>query len=121
LKETVEREGKVFEYKNVKVIYIVDYQQFDCVIDLGCKLTIRQRLAVKGLADVDYKQWSTVKRLLSDTILNTLVDIKTYNSKNFYGIYDAEIFINGEFINSVLNKQIQGIVKPEVKEKEQEK
>ena len=98
---------KVYEFNYVKVIYIVDYQQFDCVIDLGCKITIRQRISVRGLMEVNYKDWSKVKRILSDMLLGKNIQLKTYNSKKFYGIYEADIFIEGECVNPLLNKQIQ--------------
>ena len=97
---------KVFEYKNVQVIYMVDYDQFDCVIDPGFKLTIRQRLIIKDLVDIEYNDRWSVRRLVSDIIHKKFVDIKTYNSKKFYGIYEAEIFMNGVFINDYINKQI---------------
>lgn len=109
--QSVDKPIKVFEFKNVKVIYIVDYQQFDCIVDLGCKLTINQRIAVKDQAQVAYKDYGAVKRLLSDLVLGQLVDIKTYNTKKFYGIYEAEIFLNGVYINDLLNAKILDLPK----------
>ena len=99
-----------FEYNNAKAIYIVDYQLFDVVIDLGFRITIRKRIQIEStIQDVPYHLYGKTKRILSDLVHGRQVKLTTKKSP-MYEIWSGTVEIDGININKLYDQNVKELI-----------
>ena len=96
---------KSYKYERCKAIYVVDYQTFDVVIDLGFRLTVKERLQMNVEIEVPQPKYGIVKRILSDLLWNKELTLETLKHP-FYGVWLANVYIDGKSINLEYFKQV---------------
>lgn len=99
------REDSLFTYKAI-VIKVVDGDTLILNIDLGFNITYNNqkvRLARINTPETNTEQGKTVKKLVTNLLLNKTVTIKTIkDSKDKYGRYLAEVYLDDLSINDYL-------------------
>ena len=96
------------QYK-AKVIKVIDGDTFDAVIDLGFKISVKDRFRMYGVDTPELrtrdkkekKRGLMVKNYVKDRIEGKEIIIKTQKQGKF-GRYLADVFINGECLNTTL-------------------
>lgn len=102
-------------YYRATVINVVDGDTIDCSIDLGFKVSIKQRLRLSGLDTPERKEdgFIEAKNHLCNRILNKTITIKI-EGRSKWGYYLASLFddkglnINEELIRLGLASEYHG-------------
>lgn len=98
----------MYEY-SATVVNVVDGDTVDAIIDVGFKMTTKQRLRLNRINTLEVHDPDPVKRALAmeakkymiDTLLGEKVIVKTQKSDAF-GRWLAEVYLQDVNINSVL-------------------
>lgn len=96
----------MFYYYTGRVYNVVDGDTIDVEIDLGFKVSIRQRLRLNGLNTPEKGNpgFKEAKDWLTNKILNQIIMIKTSKISKF-GYYLAEVWLGSTSINESLIDQ----------------
>lgn len=103
---------KLTEYVfNGTVHNVVDGDTIDVDIDLGFRMTTRQRLRLAGLDTPERGQpgYQEAKDFLTSMVLGNSVMVETFKASKF-GYFLAEVMINGCSVNGML--VTKGLAKP---------
>lgn len=102
---------KVFTYAFTKAIYIVDYQTFDAVIDLGFRMTVKERFQIRHNLELEYPNYGAVKRILSNLICNKTFSVETHKHPHFYTNWLVDIkSAEGVDINALYESQVKAFI-----------
>ncbi len=90
----------MYDY-NARVYYVVDGDTIDVEIDLGFKLTIKQRIRLENIDTPERGHPDYIKagNRLKELILNKDITLKT-TKQSKWGCYLGEIFLDGVSINN---------------------
>lgn len=88
---------------NAKVYNVVDGDTIDVELDLGFRLSIKQRLRLNGIDTPERGQpgFNEAKEALAKYILNKDVLVTTYKTSK-YGYYLADIEFDNQKINNLM-------------------
>lgn len=92
----------MFEYK-AKITNVVDGDTVDAIIDLGFKITSKQRLRVARIDTPERGEngYQEAKEFVQHCVLNKEVDIKSEKISK-WGYYLAEVYIEGRNLSDML-------------------
>lgn len=92
----------MFEYQ-AKITNVVDGDTIDANIDLGFKITSKQRLRVARIDTPERGEngYQEAKEFVQHCVLNKEVNIKTEKISK-YGYYLAEVYVEGRNLSDML-------------------
>jgi hypothetical protein len=103
----IARDELVFSMSPVRGLYMVDHKTIDLLSPRIGTTTVSIRGIIRGL-ETDYKNYTKVKRAMSDLLLNNEFEVKAYKS-GFYNQYIVDLYEDGDYVNDKLISICQSI------------
>lgn len=116
------KEARKYRYEHCKVLYIESWNQLDILVDTGLHRTnMAIKVFIKGMPQVPYPLYSTVKRIVSESLEHVDgnkkcvgIEFETNavgNSSGYYLIYEADLFDeNGVRLNDLIIEKVQALL-----------